>query len=107
MKLVLLLAFVIACGSSKPTTDPAPTSTPTTDPAPSADPKPSACPDGQSELAHGCGGGPAFETGCYAKCTGGAACPEGTTCTQVTINPCHGSMCDACGAPAELCLPGT
>lgn len=105
MKLAFLLMFAIACGgSSKPTTG-APTPDPA--PAPSADPAPNACPAGQAEYAHGCGGEPAFATGCYAKCAGGAGCPDGTTCTQVTINPCHGSMCDACGAPAELCLPGT
>ena len=53
----------------------------------------------------GCGDGPLFATACYAQCKDGACADPDTTCTKVTIDPCHNSMCDACGRPDELCLP--
>jgi hypothetical protein len=95
-RLGMKLAFVfvlIACGRS--TSAPPPTTTP---PANSGE-----CTAGQAKFTHGCGGGPAFATGCYTRCDD-ADCPGGTTCTQVTIDPCAGKECDACGAEAKLCL---
>lgn len=46
--------------------------------------------------------------GCHwtaTDCGGNVACPAGTTCQAVVIDPCAGSVCNACGAEKNLCLP--
>lgn len=56
----------------------------------------------------GCGdtSTPSFAAGCYETCTSeGSTCATGGTCTAVTIDPCYNSLCQACGAPALICLP--
>jgi len=78
---------------------------------PAAEPvSPSAsCPEGEGWVTPGCGGEAtsAFDAGCYATCSDGQACGAGFTCTDVTIDPCAGEACDACGAGGQICLPAT
>lgn len=47
----------------------------------------------------------AFEAGCYPidDCTA-ASCGANAVCTDVSYNPCFQSTCEACGAPASLCI---
>lgn len=48
---------------------------------------------------------PLAPAGCFpvADCTA-ADCAAGTTCVEVLVNPCWDSLCDACAAPANVCL---
>ena len=62
------------------------------------------CAGGQEHFVPGCGSTVPFAEGCYAQC-GTAACQAGFECKSVTINPCHGQACAACGAEAKLCMP--
>jgi hypothetical protein len=46
--------------------------------------------------------------GCFAvaDCTGDMECTTaGDTCQQLSYNPCYNQACNACGAPASVCLP--
>lgn len=57
----------------------------------------------------GCGdelGAPAVPTGCYpsADCEV-SGCGDWGTCTNVTFDPCWNSLCDACGAETNVCIP--
>lgn len=72
-----------------------------------AAPVASACPEGQAFFAPGCGSEDTKldAEGCYASCAAGAACAAGFTCKTVTTDPCHDSMCDACGSESQLCIP--
>lgn len=97
------LLFVLGCGGGTPA--PTPPSNSATDQPPAASGAEARCPAGQALFVPGCGEGTTFKEGCYAACRGGAACEPGFTCTKVSIDPCAGSECDACGAEAELCLP--
>ncbi len=57
----------------------------------------------------GCGdgqGAPEIEMGCYASsdCTV-SGCGDWGTCTLVTVDPCWNSLCNACGAEENVCIP--
>jgi hypothetical protein len=75
------------------------------EPAKTADPS---CPAGQGFYAPGCGSdnNPLTSEGCYASCET-ASCGAGFTCKTATYDPCHNSMCDACGGEVKLCLPSS
>jgi hypothetical protein len=66
------------------------------------------CPEGQAFYAPGCGSdtNPLTTEGCYAPCET-ASCGAGFTCKTATYNPCHNSMCDACGGEVKLCMPSS
>jgi hypothetical protein len=56
-------------------------------------------------LVSGCDpSGVFFPSACYPAddCV---SCEPGEACTPVTFDPCWDSFCDACGAPAAICLP--
>ncbi|APR82259.1 Hypothetical protein A7982_07608 [Minicystis rosea] len=58
-------------------------------------------------LVPGCGEPALPEAGCFAStdCTpSDDACGPGESCQEVVFNPCWDSNCDACGAPAHVCL---
>jgi hypothetical protein len=45
--------------------------------------------------------------GCHdaLPCIDDTACPEGTTCQSVSVDPCIDQPCNACAAPRNACLP--
>jgi hypothetical protein len=58
-------------------------------------------------LEPGCGDAEPVEAGCYdsADCTP-ETCGEDAECVPVTTNPCWSAPCNACHAPALVCMPG-
>lgn len=59
-------------------------------------------------MTPGCGENPPWVAGCFQNtdCTPGDCAPGGS-CQMVTYNPCLDKNCDACGAPAYLCIGGS
>ena len=58
-------------------------------------------------LEPGCGGPPLPQAGCFPADGCDSGCTPGETCTTVVVNPCWNSLCDACGAETDVCLPGS
>ena len=65
-----------------------------------------ACPQGFESISPGCGGGDAdeFTGGCYQPCQNDTSCSDGRSCVRVTIDPCSGEDCEACGQEASFCM---
>jgi hypothetical protein len=57
-------------------------------------------------LVPGCDQPPAFEAGCFpaADCAPDS-CGAGEACAETSYDPCWDSECNACAAPAQVCLP--
>jgi hypothetical protein len=58
-------------------------------------------------LTPGCGETPLLSAGCFTNsdCAPGS-CDPSQTCQTFSYDPCFGKGCDACGAPASLCIGG-
>lgn len=87
-----LVAFGWGCASTEPTTGPR------------------QCEAGKTYQMPGCGDNNDFKAGCYATCTSDASCGAGEECRKATVIPecaqkTTGTVCDACGTNANLCLP--
>ncbi|WP_437322581.1 hypothetical protein [Sorangium sp. So ce381] len=47
------------------------------------------------------------QAGCFPSqgCEVDEACPGGTRCQELVINPCYKQACDACGSTVKVCAP--
>ena len=58
-------------------------------------------------LTPGCGETPIWGPGCFTKIDcGPGTCDQSQICQTFSYDPCLGKGCDACGAPASLCIGG-
>ncbi|MEP7121458.1 MAG: hypothetical protein ABJE95_11130 [Byssovorax sp.] len=58
-------------------------------------------------LTPGCGDVPIGAPGCFTiKDCGPGTCGPSEICQTFSYNPCFNKGCDACGAPAQLCVGG-